>query len=261
MAKRFTDTNKYRKPFIRGLQGAYKLLWDYLYHDCDHAGIWIVDFEISQIYIGLDMPVNKKDALKYFNKDEIRIIEIDGGSKWFIPSFIEFQYGVLNKSNRAHNSVINILNKYNLLDDMAVVRGLNAPKDKDKDKYKDKELDKDIEMITLNSATEIFNFLNDLSEDKVQGMIDLAQFNGDLEELKKKFSVEYIGRYGLNKTKNEILSTFQSWMNRDKSMRKPETDHDQVKRESKKAKIYPGKLEDKVYGGLDNLGNIIKKEE
>ena len=51
MAKRFTDTNKYKKPFIRGLQGAYKLFWDYLYHDCDHAGIWIVDFEIAQTYL------------------------------------------------------------------------------------------------------------------------------------------------------------------------------------------------------------------
>ena len=77
MAKRFTDTNKYKKPFIRGLQGAYKLLWDYLYHDCDHAGIWIVDFDIAQVYLGADMPVNRADALKFFNKDEVRIIEID----------------------------------------------------------------------------------------------------------------------------------------------------------------------------------------
>jgi hypothetical protein len=259
MAKRFTDTNKYRKPFIRGLQGAYKLLWDYLYHDCDHAGIWIVDFEISQIYIGLDMPVNKKDALKFFNKDEERIIEIDGGSKWFIPSFIEFQYGILNKSNRAHNSVINILSKYNLLDNKVVKRGLNDPKDKDKDKIKDKDKDKVKE--TLNSSTEIFKFLNEIEEEKMQGMIELSQFSGDLLELKQKFSVEFIGRYGLNKTKEEVLSTFQSWMNRDKSIRKPETDHEQVKKESAKAKIYPGKLEDKVYGGMDNIGNIIKDDK
>jgi hypothetical protein len=114
MAKRFTDTNKYKKPFIRGLQGAYKLLWDYLYHECDHAGIWIVDFEIAQLYIGKDMPVNAVDALKYFNTDEKRIIEVDKGSRWFIPSFISFQYGELNELNRAHGSVIAILRKYNL---------------------------------------------------------------------------------------------------------------------------------------------------
>ena len=58
------------------------------------------------------MPVNRIDALKYFNCDEKRIIEIDNNSRWFIPSFISFQYGVLNENNRAHNSVITILNKF-----------------------------------------------------------------------------------------------------------------------------------------------------
>jgi hypothetical protein len=138
MAKRFTDTNKYKKPFIRGLQGAYKLLWDYLYHDCDHAGIWIVDFEVAQIYIGSDMPVNKKDALKFFNDNEKRIIEICNGSKWFIPSFIEFQYGKLNEQNRAHNSVINILIKYKLYKKNKVLTStLQECKEKDMDKEKE----------------------------------------------------------------------------------------------------------------------------
>lgn len=145
MAKRFTDTNKYRKPFIRGLKGAYKLLWDYLYHDCDHAGIWIVDFEVAQIYIGSDMPVNKNDALKYFNDNEIRIIPFDNDSKWFIPSFVDFQYGELNSSNRAHNSVINLLSKQNLYSiDKGLTRGLQDPKDKDKDKDMDKDKKKEV---------------------------------------------------------------------------------------------------------------------
>jgi len=145
MAKRFTDTNKYRKPFIRGLQGAYKLLWDYLYHDCDHAGVWIVDFEIAQIYIGSDMPVNKEDALKYFNKNEKRIVEFDNGKKWFIPSFIEFQYGILNEQNRAHNSVILILKNKGL------TSFLQGAKDKDKEQDMDKDKDKiDYENFVLN---------------------------------------------------------------------------------------------------------------
>ncbi len=44
MSKRFADTDKYKKPFIRNLPAAYKLLWDYICLDCDHAGIWQVDF-------------------------------------------------------------------------------------------------------------------------------------------------------------------------------------------------------------------------
>ncbi len=143
MAKRFTDTNKYRKPFIRGLEGPYKLLWDYLYHDCDHAGIWIVDFTIAQIYIGDDMPINKKNALKYFNDGEIRIVEFNHGSKWFIPAFIEFQYGKLNENNRAHNAVILILQKYNLLGKLnkPLRSSLKGAMDKDKDKDKDMDMD------------------------------------------------------------------------------------------------------------------------
>jgi hypothetical protein len=139
MAKRFTDTNKYKKPFIRGLQGAYKLLWDYLYHDCDHAGIWIVDFEIAQLYLGQDMPVNKKDALRFFNEGEIRIIEIDKGKKWFIVPFINFQYGELNEQNRVHSSVLMELKKTGV--HKGLISSLQGAKDKDKDK--DKEMDKD----------------------------------------------------------------------------------------------------------------------
>jgi len=139
MAKRFTDTNKYKKPFIRGLQGAYKLLWDYLYHDCDHAGIWIVDFDIAQLYIGSDMPINRKDALKYFNADEIRIIEFNDGKKWFIKPFIEFQYGILNIQNRVHRSVITELEKSKI--NKGLVSSLQGAKDKAKDKDKDKDKD------------------------------------------------------------------------------------------------------------------------
>ena len=137
--KRFTDTDKYKKPFIRGLKGAYKLLWDYLYHECDNAGVWIVDFDIAQIYLGMDMPVNKTEALENFNKDEVKIIEIDGGKKWFIPSFLTFQYGELSPENRFHKSVLLKLSQ-NGID---LNKPITSPLEGAKDKYKDKDLDKD----------------------------------------------------------------------------------------------------------------------
>lgn len=153
MAKRFTDTNKYKKPFIRGLKGAYKVLWDYLYHDCDHAGIWIVDFEIAQIYVGSDLPINKENALILFNESKKRIIEIDHGAKWFIPSFIKFQYGELKESNRAHNSVINILKNKGL------ISSLQGAKDMDKDKELDKVKDKVKEKGQKNQIPSFEDFL------------------------------------------------------------------------------------------------------
>lgn len=106
MAKRFTDTDKWKKPFIRGLQGAYKLLWLYILDDCDHAGIWQVDFEVASIRIGEQ--VNEKEAIKAFG-DRIEIFH--NGAKWFIIDFVDFQYGQLSEKNRMHLSVINILTK------------------------------------------------------------------------------------------------------------------------------------------------------
>lgn len=129
MGKRFTDTNKYKKPFYRQLPGAYKLLWDFLYHDCDHAGIWIVDFTIAQIYVGEDMPVEKQKALELFNKGEQRIVELEDSGKWFIPSFIEFQYVKLSPTNRAHQSVIDLLARYNLIDEQMQIKGLTRALD------------------------------------------------------------------------------------------------------------------------------------
>ena len=53
MAKRFTDTIKWKKRFFRELSNEYKLLWLYLVDDCDHAGIWEVDFDAVELKTGI----------------------------------------------------------------------------------------------------------------------------------------------------------------------------------------------------------------
>jgi hypothetical protein len=132
MAKRFTDTEKYKKRFIRNLPAAYKIFWDYLYHDCDHAGIWQVDFEVAQICVGKDAPITAEEALRLFNEEEERVIVLNGGGKWFIKTFVEFQYGVLNPLNRVHQSVLFELQKYK-------IKGLASPLEGAKEKEKDKD--------------------------------------------------------------------------------------------------------------------------
>jgi len=144
MAKRFVDTNKYKKPFMRALPGAYKLLWDYICLDCDHAGIWQVDFEVARIYLGNDMTITKELAVGYFNTGEERIQVLNGGSRWFIKPFIEFQYGVLDPNNRAHLSVIRILEKEGVYKTLTRpylgCKDMDKDMDKDKDKVKEKNL-------------------------------------------------------------------------------------------------------------------------
>lgn len=152
MAKRFIDTDLFKKQFTRGLQAPYKLLWIYIMTDCNHAGVWECDFDVAQIRLGTK--INKAQAEKLFAE---KVAVISDGEKWFIPSFIEFQYGKLMPTNRAHTSVISLLQKYDLIDDdfnirpigQAPCKPLTSPlqgakdKDKEKDKDKDKEKDKD----------------------------------------------------------------------------------------------------------------------
>lgn len=146
MAKRFTDTEKWKKPFIRNLSAPYKLLWLYICDDCDHAGIWQVDIDVAKIRIGED--INEQDAVKFF-KD--KLVRIDKGNKWYIPSFIDFQYpSGLNPDNKAHGGIIKILQKYNLLDDefKPLVSPLYGAMDMDKEM----EMDKDKVMVKKKLA-------------------------------------------------------------------------------------------------------------
>jgi hypothetical protein len=124
------------------LQGPYKLLWLYIQDECDHAGIWPVDIEVAAIRIGAP-EIEISAALRFF-KGKIFILE--GGNKWFIPGFIEEQYGELNPQNRVHDSVIKLLRKFGI-DEISLTpkteikdhaSPLQGAKDKDMDKDKDK---------------------------------------------------------------------------------------------------------------------------
>lgn len=143
MAKRFIETGLLRKPLLRGLQGAYKTLFIYYITECDHAGIWNkLDMDIASMLIGEKFTI---EGIEDAFGDEL----IDLGDKWFMPSFVEYQYGTLNPENRAHNSVIKILLKNNIdienLKNKPHISPLQGAKDMDKDKelVKDKVKDKD----------------------------------------------------------------------------------------------------------------------
>jgi Ni/Co efflux regulator RcnB len=116
MAKRFTDNNKWKKRWFKELPMQYKLLWIYILDDCDHAGIWEVDLDVAEIRIH-PTPDGKVSFLQNecedIFADQIVVLK-EHNHKWFIPDFITFQYGKLNPSSRVHQSVIQILEKYNL---------------------------------------------------------------------------------------------------------------------------------------------------
>ena len=132
MAKRFIDTKIWDKAWFRRLTPKNKLVWIYLLTRCDHAGIWDADWEAAEFLIGEgvefdELPEEIKVKMEY----------IEGKNQYFMPSFIEFQYGELREKVAPHKSVIKRLTDKKLLKSIKSVP--ITLKDKDKDISKGKE--------------------------------------------------------------------------------------------------------------------------
>lgn len=136
MAKRFTDSEKWKKPWFRKLTPIQKCFWVYLLDQCDQAGFWAVDFDLAGIFIGEE--VNEQEMREVFKK---QYTELDNGKKWFIQDFIDFQYGELKETNRLHVFVLRILEKQGV--SIPLTQLAYGAKDKDKDKVKDKDKEKE----------------------------------------------------------------------------------------------------------------------
>lgn len=159
MAKRMTDTDKWKKRFLKDLNYANKLLWLYMLDDCNHAGIWDIDLEVASIRIGLN--VDMDDLFKFGDK----IVVFDNNEKVFIPDFIDFQYGELNPTSNVHKSVIALLDKYNLEGYMKGSQGVQSTlKDKDKDKDIVKAKVK-VKRFTKPTIEEVADYCNERNND------------------------------------------------------------------------------------------------
>lgn len=134
--KRFTETTKWADPWFRRLSPAAKHLWQWLLDSCDHAGICTPDLELAAFQIGAE--IDMETLLELGD----RVIDL-GGGKLFLPKFIEFQYGTLSESCKAHNPVFVSLNKHAAL---LKKKGYPYPLDRDQDKDKEEREDKDKDM-------------------------------------------------------------------------------------------------------------------
>jgi len=109
MAKRFTDSDKWKKQWFRRLSPAHKCFWHYVLDNCNNAGIWDVDFEAASFHVGEEL--NALELMKAFRK---QYLPFALGKRWFLIDFVEFQYGDLRDTNHLHVSVINTLKKHGL---------------------------------------------------------------------------------------------------------------------------------------------------
>ncbi|QDP53908.1 MAG: hypothetical protein Unbinned202contig1002_37 [Prokaryotic dsDNA virus sp.] len=159
MAKRFIDTKIWDKAWFRRLTPKNKLIWIYLLTRCDHAGIWDADWEASEFFIGDyvsfdELPKEITSKMKY----------IDGEDQYFIPSFIDFQYGELKENSKPHLSVLKRLTEKGLH------RVSNTLKDKDKviNKVKGKE---EREIDFASNVKKKAKQIENISEEQVNNFI------------------------------------------------------------------------------------------
>lgn len=135
MAKRLIDTSIWtQNKWFRKLKPEYKLLWIYLFCNCDAVGVWEEDFELASFIVGFDF-----DKVKANEAFEGKIKWINGKKLWIID-FCNFQYGELkeeNITNKPHQSYIALLKKHSLWIDYT--KTIHSHKEKDKEKEKEKD--------------------------------------------------------------------------------------------------------------------------
>lgn len=151
MAKRFIDTDKWKAPWFEDLSGIAKAFHYFYYAQCDHAGVWQGSFKQFHFFTGF-----KYDSSQMQKDFGDRIIPLSNGA-FFMPDFIQDQYGTLSKANSAHRGVIKTLNfnKIQTSPFEAPTEELPSPclGAKDKDTVKDKDQDKDQEKEELERVT------------------------------------------------------------------------------------------------------------
>ena len=198
MPKRYTDTDKWKKIWFRKLKNDHKVFWMYVLDQCDHAGIWEVDFELASYFCnGIKESEIRDTFVKQYH-------EFDDGKRWFIKDFIEFQYRGLDESNRVHNSVITILKRHGLY--KVLISFLHEAKDKDiykeqlKDKEKDKEKGKNSKKNQLKKIESELNILQ-AEFDAVDVSIEFDKFQDYLKANGKRYA--------------NYKSAFRNWLRSD----------------------------------------------
>lgn len=163
MAKRFTDSAKWDDPWFAELPSKYKLFYIYLLDECDHAGVWKVNFRKANFMIGETL--EQAEVLRYMS-DRVRRID---EAYWLVSKFIKFQYGSL-KNDKVGLSALAILKKHGLTEfaeeqKEAPTKPLPSPYQgaKDKDMVKDMVMDLDMD----KEEEGIF--------DKIEGATDYKQ--------------------------------------------------------------------------------------
>jgi len=111
MAKRFISTDMFEDEWFMDLSKDAKLLYIYLFTNCDHAGIIKLNTRLVKFQIGI------KDLGNTLKELGNRSIQFDKKLEnvYFLPKYIRFQYPDFPKSKvKQQESALKILQDYNI---------------------------------------------------------------------------------------------------------------------------------------------------
>lgn len=158
MAKRFTDSGKWRKTWFSELSLEARLTWLYLLDNCDEAGIWDANFRLASFELGFQI---SPEILNQWFGEKLTTL---AANKLWISSFVKFQYGKeLSEACKPHQKVISILQEYGIdiktltLPDRVSDTLSSTLKEEEEDKDKDQEKEKEEEEETPNENNRVSN--------------------------------------------------------------------------------------------------------
>lgn len=136
MAKRFTDTNIWDKPWFMALSCKNKCVVRYLFERCDNVGVWEPNYILAGVHIG--EPITELDILSVDGGKQFESLE---NGKIFIKDFCDFQYGELSENCKPHIPVIKRLQKLGLFERVCkgYTKGIHTLEEKDKEQEQEKE--------------------------------------------------------------------------------------------------------------------------
>ena len=140
MAKRLTDTEKWNDDWYISLSNDYRIVWQWLLDNCNHAGI--CKRSIRLLNLMCNTSISEEDLIKIM---EGRIIIKE--NNWFIPKFLKFQYTSLHSNRPVIISVVKELEKNGLFlmipesfgNDYLIIKDKSKDKDKDIVKLKNEK--------------------------------------------------------------------------------------------------------------------------
>lgn len=132
MAKRLTDTEKWNDDWFISLDNDYRIIWQWLLDNCNHAGICKRSMKLLNMMCNTN--ITEDELVLAMDK---RLIVID--NDWFIPKFLKFQYTGLQSNKPVIVSVVKELEKngYDKLIPESFGNDYVIIKDKSKDKDKE----------------------------------------------------------------------------------------------------------------------------